>query len=144
MRSAPLTSVSSSHASPFRAVPSAHQALAARPPDILAQTILNGLEDAKAVDTVTIDLKDKTSLADTMIIATGRSSTHVGAIADRVIRACRAAGFRAPKTEGMPLCDWVLLDAGDVIVHLFRPDVRQFYNLEKMWSADRPGEASRV
>lgn len=110
----------------------------------MAQTILNGLEDAKAVDIVTIDLKDKTSLADTMIIATGRSSTHVGAIADRVIRACRAAAFPSPKIEGLPLCDWVLLDARDVIVHVFRPDVRQFYNLEKMWSADRPGEASKV
>ena len=76
-----------------------------------------------------------------MIIASGRSSTHVGAIADRVIKACRDAGFPTPKIEGVPLCDWVLLDARDAIVHIFRPDVRQFYNLEKIWSADRPGEA---
>jgi ribosome-associated protein len=75
-----------------------------------------------------------------MIIASGRSSTHVGAIADRVIRACQAAGFPTPKVEGVPLCDWVLLDARDAIVHIFRPDVRQFYNLEKIWGADRPGE----
>ena len=76
-----------------------------------------------------------------MIIASGRSTTHVGAIADRVMKACRDAGFPTPKVEGMPLCDWVLLDARDAIVHIFRPDVRQFYNLEKIWSADRPGEA---
>jgi ribosome-associated protein len=78
-----------------------------------------------------------------MIIASGRSSVHVGAIADRVVKACRAAGYPSPKVEGMPLCDWVLLDAQNAIVHIFRPDVRQFYNLEKMWSADRPGEAAK-
>ena len=105
---------------------------------------MDGLEDAKAEDIVAIDLKGKTSLADAMIIATGRSTTHVGAIADRVMKACRAAGFPQPKVEGLPVCDWVLIDARDVIVHIFRPDVRQFYNLEKMWSADRPGEGSRA
>jgi len=78
-----------------------------------------------------------------MVIASGRSTVHVAAIADRVIKACRDAGYPAPKVEGMPLCDWVLLDARDAIVHIFRPDVRQFYNLEKMWSADRPGETSQ-
>lgn len=108
--------------------------------DALSQTILDSLQDAKAEDIVSIDLAGKTTLADRMIIASGRSSTHVGAIADRVIRACREAGYPSLKVEGMPLCDWVLLDAQDAIVHIFRPDVRQFYNLEKMWSADRPGE----
>ena len=78
-----------------------------------------------------------------MIIASGRSSVHVGAIADRVVKACRDAGYPPPKVEGMPLCDWVLLDAQNAIVHIFRPDVRRFYNLEKMWSADRPGEAAK-
>jgi ribosome-associated protein len=101
---------------------------------------VDGLEDAKAEDIVTIELSGKTTLADRMIIASGRSSTHVGAIADRVMKACREAGLPAPRVEGLPLCDWVLLDARDAIVHIFRPDVRQFYNLEKMWSADRPGE----
>jgi ribosome-associated protein len=104
---------------------------------------MTALEDAKAMDVVPIDLKGKTTLADTMIIASGRSSTHVGAIADRIMKACRQAGYPTPKVEGLPLCDWVLLDAKDVIVHVFRPDVRLFYNLEKMWSADRPGEASK-
>jgi ribosome-associated protein len=112
--------------------------------DALSQIIVNGLEDAKAEDIVSIDLGGKTTLADRMIIATGRSSTHVGAIADRVVKACREAGYPTPKVEGMPLCDWVLLDARDAIVHIFRPDVRQFYNLEKMWSADRPGEARKA
>ena len=111
--------------------------------DPLSQIIVDGLEDAKAEGIVCIDLAGKTTLADWMIIATGRSSVHVGAIADRVVRACRDAGYPAPKVEGTPLCDWVLLDARDTIVHVFRPDVRQFYNLEKMWSADRPGEARK-
>jgi ribosome-associated protein len=111
--------------------------------DILSQTIVEGLEDAKAEDIVSIDLFGRTTLADRMIIASGRSSVHVGAIADRVVRACRDAGFPSPKVEGMPLCDWVLLDAQNAIVHIFRPDVRRFYNLEKMWSADRPGEAGK-
>ena len=74
-------------------------------------------------------------------VATGRSNVHVGAIADRVSHACRAAGFPVPRIEGVPHCDWVLLDAGDAIIHIFKPDVRQFYNLEKMWSADRPGDS---
>jgi ribosome-associated protein len=111
--------------------------------DSLSQAIVNGLEDAKAEDIVSVELAGKTTLADWMIIATGRSSTHVGAIADRVVKACHDAGFPPPKVEGLPLCDWVLLDARDAIVHIFRPDVRQFYNLEKMWSADRPGEAPK-
>jgi ribosome-associated protein len=111
--------------------------------DSLSQIIVEGLEDAKAEDIVSIELAGRTTLADRMIIASGRSSVHVGAIADRVVRACREAGFPSPKIEGMPLCDWVLLDARDAIVHIFRPDVRQFYNLEKMWSADRPGETSQ-
>jgi ribosome-associated protein len=106
----------------------------------LVKSILTSLEDAKAEDIVKIDLTGKTTLADTMLIATGRSNTHVGAIADRVARACREAGLPRPRVEGHPLCDWVLIDLGDAIVHIFRPEVRQFYNLEKLWSADRPGE----
>lgn len=110
--------------------------------DPLSQIIVEGLEDAKAEDIVSIDLFGRTTLADRMIIASGRSSVHVGAIADRVVKACRDAGYPSPKVEGTPLCDWVLLDAQDAIVHIFRPDVRRFYNLEKMWSADRPGESA--
>ena len=99
------------------------------------------LEDAKADDVVVIDLHGKTAIADQMIVVTGRSTVHVGAIADRVIKACKAAGLAAPRVEGLPQCDWVLVDAGDAIVHIFRPEVRQFYNLEKMWGGDRPREA---
>lgn len=102
--------------------------------------VKSALEDAKAENVVVIDLAGKTALADLMVIATGRSSVHVGAIADRVARACKADGFPAPRIEGLPHCDWVLLDARDVIVHIFKPDVRQFYNLEKLWGADRPDE----
>lgn len=105
----------------------------------LATLVLNSLDDAKAEEVVEIELAGKTSIADDMIIATGRSSTHVGAIADRVIRNCKEAGFK-PRVEGLANCDWVLIDIGDVILHLFRPEVRQFYNLEKMWGGDRPVE----
>jgi ribosome-associated protein len=106
---------------------------------LLAETVLARLEDAKAENVVCLDLHGKTPLADTMIIATGRSSIHVGAIAERVIQGIKDAGLRAPRVEGLPHGDWVLVDAGDVLVHLFRPEVRQFYNLEKMWGRDRPG-----
>ena len=95
------------------------------------------LEDAKAEDTAVIDLHGKTSIADAMIIVTGRSTVHVNAIADRVLRALKQAKV-ASRVEGLANGDWVLIDAGDIIVHVFRPEVRQFYNLEKMWGADRP------
>ena len=111
--------------------------------DSLSQINVTGREDAKAEDIVSIDLLGRTTLADRMIIASGRSSVHVGAIADRVVKACRDAGYPSPKVEGTPLCDWVLLDAQNAIVHIFRPDVRRFYNLEKLWSADRPGEQTK-
>lgn len=94
----------------------------------------------KAEEIVAIDLTGKTSLADTMIIASGRSNRHVGSIAERVIEFIKEAGLPPPRVEGFPHCDWVLVDAGDVIVHVFRPEVRLFYNLEKMWGADRPVE----
>ena len=114
----------------------------ATPPleSLLAKTVITSLEDAKAEDIVSIDLIGRTTLADVMFVATGRSSTHVGAIADKVVKACRDAGFKTPRIEGQPVNDWVLIDAGDAIVHIFRPEIRQFYNLEKLWSADRPAE----
>ena len=95
------------------------------------------LEDAKAEDTTLIDLHGKTSIADAMVVATGRSNVHVNAIADRVLRALKDAGIPS-RIEGLAAGDWVLIDAGDVIVHVFRSEVRQFYNLERMWGADRP------
>ena len=106
----------------------------------LARIISEALEDAKAENIVEIDLEGKTSIADAMFIATGRSNVHVNSVAERVVQACKAYGIVAPRVEGQPQCDWVLVDANDVIVHIFRPEVRQFYNLEKLWSGDRPAE----
>jgi ribosome-associated protein len=98
------------------------------------------LEEMKAEDITVIDLVGKTSLADAMIIASGRVNRHVASIADSLVEALKASGLPTPKVEGMPACDWVLIDTGDIIIHIFRPEVRQFYNLEKMWGADRPNE----
>lgn len=103
------------------------------------QIILAQLEDMKAEDSVTIDLRGKSFLTDYLIVSSGHSNRHVGAIADRVVERLGKAGIGA-RVEGMPHCDWVLIDAGDVIVHVFRPEVRAFYNLEKMWA---PGHAQR-
>lgn len=103
--------------------------------------LINGcLEDAKAEDITAIDLHGKTSIADAMVIATGRSNVHVNAIADRVLRALKSAQVQV-RIEGLAAGDWVLIDAGDIILHIFRSEVRQFYNLEKMWGADRPTAA---
>jgi ribosome-associated protein len=92
------------------------------------------LDDIKAEDTVTIDLTGKTSIADAMVVTSGRSNRHVAACADRVVEGLKKASVADVRVEGMPHCDWVLIDAGDVIVHIFRPEVRAFYNLEKMWA----------
>lgn len=109
----------------------------ARNEDIaLEEVILARLDDDKAQDVVHIDLKGKSPMADSMIVASGRSHRHVGAIADHLLRALKDAGYGKAKVEGLPHCDWVLIDAGDVIVHLFRPEVRTFYNIEKIWSVD--------
>ena len=104
----------------------------------LERLILNRLDDEKAQDIVFIDLKDKSSVADGMIVASGRSHRHVGAMADHLLRALKEAGHGRARVEGLPHCDWVLIDAGDVIVHLFRPEVRAFYNIEKIWSVEPP------
>ena len=100
--------------------------------------ILHRLDEDKAQDIVLIDLKDKSSVADSMIVASGRSHRHVGALADHLLRALKDAGAGKARVEGLPHCDWVLIDAGDIIVHLFRPEVRSFYNIEKIWSVDAP------
>ena len=106
----------------------------------LLSTILKSLDDDKAENIVSIGLAGKTSIADHMVVASGRSQRHVGAVADHLVRGLKEAGFGTAKIEGMPACDWVLIDTGDVIVHIFRPEVREFYNIEKMWSADVPVE----
>jgi len=106
----------------------------------LLDVVLDTLDNAKAEDVVTIDIKGKTSIGDQMVVASGRSQRHVGAVADHLVRKLKDEGFGRARVEGLPHCDWVLIDAGDIIVHIFRPEVREFYNLEKMWSADRPME----
>ena len=106
----------------------------------LADLILATLDDRKAEDVTVIDLAGKTSIADKMIIASGRSTRQVAAIAHALSSKLKDEGHGLPKVEGLPQADWVLIDAGDVIVHLFRPEVRDFYNLEKMWSIDLTGD----
>jgi len=104
--------------------------------------VLAGLDDMKAEDTLTIDLRGKSSIGDFMVVTSGRSNRHVGAVADHVLEDLDRAGVPSVRVEGMPQCDWVLIDAGDVIVHVFRPEVRAFYNLEKMWAAGAGRRAS--
>lgn len=102
------------------------------------------LDDDKAEQIVVIDLGGKTAIADYMVIASGRSARHVSALADHLTRKLKDKGLGQVPVEGLPQGDWVLLDAGDVIVHLFRPEVRDFYALEKMWGADRPKSGESV
>jgi len=102
--------------------------------DRIEALVLGVLDDDKAEDVVSIDLEGKSSVTDVMVIASGRSNRHVGAIADHILRKLKDQGFGRVKVEGLSTCDWVLIDAGDVVVHLFRPEVRNFYDLEKMWS----------
>jgi ribosome-associated protein len=109
-------------------------------PAALLKDIVHWLDEAKAEEVVTIDLAGKSSIGDFMVIASGRSDRHVGAIAEQIQRKLKDKGLGRVRIEGLEACDWVLLDTGDIIVHVFRPEVREFYNLEKMWSAERPGE----
>lgn len=104
----------------------------------MLELIQASLEDDKAEDLVVIDLAEKSSIADFMVIASGRSSRQVGAMTEHLREKLKAAGVKGVATEGAARCDWVLLDAGDILVHLFRPEVRTFYNLEKMWGLDLP------
>lgn len=113
-------------------------------PERLLKIVTDTLDGAKAEDVAVIDLNGKTSIGDYMVVASGRSQRHVGAVADHLIKALKDEGYGRARVEGLPQGDWVLIDAGEVIVHLFRPEVREFYNLEKMWSADRPMERMAV
>lgn len=96
-------------------------------------TVLASLEDSKAENIVPIDIQGKSSLADHMVVASGRSHRHVAAVAEHLLEALKEAGLGNARVEGLAGADWVLIDAGDIIVHVFRPEVREFYNLEKMW-----------
>jgi len=117
-------------ASPIHAVPGSLHAL-----------ILHQLEEDQAQDVVSIPLEGKSTIADHMIIASGRSTRQVAAIANHLGEVLKKGGHGNPRIEGLPAADWVLVDAGDVVVHLFRPEVRSFYNLERMWAFGDSGSA---
>nr|WP_232830524.1 ribosome silencing factor [Oceanicella sp. SM1341] len=104
--------------------------------------ILSSLDDDKAEDVVQVDLRGKSSVADYMVIATGRSTRQVASMAEKLMDRVKARSGESLRAEGMETADWVLIDAGDVIVHVFRPEVRDFYQLEKMWLPQ--GESARV
>jgi ribosome-associated protein len=107
----------------------------------LLRAITAWIDEAKGEEVVTIDLAGKSSIGDYMVIASGRSDRHVAAIAEQVQRKLKELGYGRVRVEGLEAGNWVLIDTGDIIVHIFRPEVRAFYNLEKMWSQERPGDA---
>jgi ribosome-associated protein len=100
----------------------------------LHRMILDQLDDDQAVETISIPLEGKSSIADHMVIASGRSTRQVTSMAMKLVERIKAMTGRSPRVEGLPAADWVLLDTGDIVVHLFRPEVRSFYNLERMWA----------
>ena len=104
------------------------------------QRVLSSLDDSKAEDVVTIDLRGRSPLADYMVIASGGSQRHVSALADHLLYAMKDCNKGQTKVEGLSECDWVLIDLGDIIVHLFRPETREFYNLEKMCNTSDAGD----
>ena len=124
-KTAPKTARKTSTKAALKALPDADKTL---------NLILSRLDDMKAEETVTIDLRGKSAFSDYMIVTTGRANRHVGAIAENVAKGLKENGIKSPHIEGLPNCDWVLIDSGDVIVHVFRPEVREFYNLERLWT----------
>jgi len=107
--------------------------------EALHALVLKSLDDDQAQDVVSIPLAGKSSIADHIVIASGRSSRQVASMAQKLAERIKEALGRTVRIEGLPVADWVLIDAGDVIVHIFRPEVRSFYNLERMWGfADAP------
>ena len=109
--------------------------------EALHQLVMASLDDDQAVETVSIPLAGKSSIADYMVVASGRSTRQVASMAVKLADKIKAEFGRTPRVEGLPTADWVLIDAGDVIIHLFRPEVRSFYNLERMWSFGEAGQA---
>ena len=110
-------------------------------PGSLHALVLQSLDDDQAQDLVSIPLEGKSSIADHMVIASGRSTRQVAAMAQKLAERIKQQGFGNARTEGLPAADWVLIDAGDIVVHLFRPEVRSFYNLERMWAFGDSGNA---
>ncbi|HEV7435949.1 MAG TPA: ribosome silencing factor [Pseudorhizobium sp.] len=99
------------------------------------ELVLASLEDSKAEDIVTINIAGKSALGDYMVVVSGRSNRHVNAISEHLISDLKDEGLGAARVEGLEMGDWVLIDTGDIIIHVFRPEVREFYNIEKMWAA---------
>ena len=108
----------------------------------LMTVILDAMEDAKAEEILPINVMGRSSMADGMVIASGRANRHVAAIADQLVDKLKAFGQKDIRVEGLETSDWVLVDAGNIIVHIFRPEVRSFYNLEKLWSEHAPVDSS--
>ena len=109
---------------------------------VVLDLILKRLDDMKAESTVTIDLRGKSAYSDYMVVTTGRSNRHVGSVAENVAKGLKEAGNKKVHIEGLPNCDWVLIDSGEVIVHVFRPEVREFYNLERLWTS--PADDAKI
>lgn len=109
--------------------------------EALLRVVLDSLEDDQAVDTISIPLAGKSTIADYMVIASGRSTRQVASMAQKLAERVKHGGYGHARIEGLPAADWVLIDAGDVVVHLFRPEVRTFYNLERMWNFGDAGAA---
>ncbi|OJT95785.1 MAG: ribosome silencing factor [Rhizobium sp. 63-7] len=107
------------------------------------QLVLLSLEDSKAEDIVTINIAGKSALGDYMVVVSGRSNRHVAAISDHLISDLKEEGLGNARVEGLETGDWVLIDTGDIIVHVFRPEIREFYNIEKMWAAPDLEEETR-
>jgi ribosome-associated protein len=124
-KSHPTARKTSTEAAVLKAQPDADKTLS---------MILSRLDDMKAEETVTIDLRGKSAFSDFMVVTSGRANRHVGAIAENLAKALKESGIQTIHIEGLPNCDWVLIDSGDVIVHVFRPEVREFYNLERLWT----------
>lgn len=104
--------------------------------------VLASLEDSKAENVTSIDIAGKSALGDYMVVVSGRSNRHVTAIAEHLVDDLKAGGLGGPRIEGLETGDWVLIDAGDIIVHIFRPEIREFYSLEKMWAAPEMDEGT--
>ena len=110
----------------------------------LTDKIFSILDDAKAEDIKIIDLRNKSSVADYFIISTCRSTRHADATADELLKQLKKLGIKSPSPEGRPKCDWVIVDAGSVIVHLFRKEIRDLYNLEQLWEINFESEKNKL
>jgi ribosome-associated protein len=122
--------------------PAPREGGAAERPDALHELVLRSLDDDQAVEVVSIPLAGKSSIADHMVIASGRSSRQVASMAQKLTERIKQETGRHVRVEGLPVADWVLIDADDVIVHIFRPEVRTFYNLERMWAFEERSGSS--